>query len=109
MSELRVSARAGVAVAAVFAASVMSGAALAADPDLNGIYWITKYNAKVDLVGGGELPLTAMGKEAYEKNMKGLKDGSIPTTRAASACPMGRCARSPTPTRSRSSRRRPVR
>jgi hypothetical protein len=77
MNDLRVSARAGVAAAAMFAVSVMSGTAFGADPDLNGIYWITKYNAKVELVGGGELPLTAKGKEALEKNMKGLKDGSI--------------------------------
>src|SRR5712671_1442306 len=82
MNDLRVSVqagsvRAGITVAAVLAVSMMSGTAFGADPDLNGIYWITKYNAKVDLVGGGELPLTAKGKEAYEKNMKGLKDGAI--------------------------------
>jgi hypothetical protein len=52
------------ALAAVLAVSMTSGAALGADPDLNGIYWITKYSAKVELVGGGELPLTAKGKDA---------------------------------------------
>jgi hypothetical protein len=65
------------AFAALIAASTLAGPARAADPDLSGIYWITKYNAKVELVGGGELPLTAEGKAAYEKNMAGLKDGSI--------------------------------
>ena len=32
---------------------------------------------KIQVVGGGDLPLTAAGKEAYEKNIAGLKDGSI--------------------------------
>src|SRR6476620_9333723 len=65
------------ALLAGFMVSVVAGPVHAADPDLSGIYWITKYNAKVELVGGGELPLTAEGKAAYEKNMAGLKDGSI--------------------------------
>src|SRR5207249_11579784 len=46
-------------------------------PDLSGIYWATQYNAKIQLVGGGDLPLTAAGRAAYEKNMAGLKDGSV--------------------------------
>jgi len=46
-------------------------------PDFSGIYWATQYNAKVQLVGGGDLPLTAAGRAAYEKNMAGLKDGAI--------------------------------
>ena len=62
MKDLRASVRAGAALAAVLAASMVSGAAYGADPDLSGIYWIGKYNAKVELVGGGELPLTAKGK-----------------------------------------------
>jgi hypothetical protein len=83
MNDLRVSVRAGtslrggMAVAAVLAVSMTSGTAFGADPDLSGIYWITKYNAKVELVGGGELPLTAKGKEAYAKIQAGLKDGSL--------------------------------
>ena len=64
-------------VSALIAAS-SAGAAFAAEaPDLAGIYWITRYDAKVQIVGGGELPLTAEGKAAYEKNIAGLKDGSI--------------------------------
>jgi len=77
MGDLRVCARAGAAVAALFAVSVLSGSAYAEDPDISGIYWITQYNAKVQLVGGGDLPLTPKGKAAYDKNMAGLKDGSI--------------------------------
>jgi hypothetical protein len=67
------------ALAAVFAASVLAGPASGqgAVPDISGTYWATQYNAKVQLVGGGDLPLTAKGKAAYEKNMAGLKDGSI--------------------------------
>src|SRR5262245_7692353 len=49
----------------------------AAIPDLTGIYWATQYNAKIQIAGSGELPLTAAGKAAYDKNVAGLKDGSI--------------------------------
>src|ERR1700722_10073631 len=77
MEYFRVRSRAGLGVAALFAATVLSGAACKADADLSGIYWATEYHPKIQLVGGGELPLTPAGKEAYEKNMAGLKDGSI--------------------------------
>src|SRR5262249_51301664 len=46
-------------------------------PDLSGIYWAIQYNAKIQIVGGGDLPFTAAGKAAYAKNVAGLKDGSI--------------------------------
>jgi len=66
------------AFAAVFVASLAAGPAHGQGvPDISGTYWATQYNAKVQLVGGGELPLTPAGKAAYEKNMVGLKDGSI--------------------------------
>jgi hypothetical protein len=78
MEDLRVRSRGGLGLAALLAATVLSGAAWAADtPDLSGIYWATEYHPKVQVVGGGDLPLTAKGKAAYEKNMAGLKDGSI--------------------------------
>jgi hypothetical protein len=77
MKERRVSVRVGAVVAAL-AASIFSGSAFGQNvPDISGTYWGTRYNAKVEIVGGGDLPLTTKGKEAYEKNMKGLKDGSI--------------------------------
>jgi hypothetical protein len=76
--------RACAGAAALFATAVMSGAAqlsgtaLGADaPDLSGIYWATQYSAKIQLVDGGELPLNPAGKAAYDKNIAGLKDGSI--------------------------------
>src|SRR5947208_4426625 len=58
--------------------AVLSAPAFAQNvPDISGTYWGTRYKAKLEIVGGGELPLTPKGKELYEKNMKGLKDGSI--------------------------------
>ena len=70
-------ARTGTALAASFAMSALSGSAQAQTPDISGTYWATEYHATIQLVGGGDLPLTAAGKAVYEKNMAGLKDGSI--------------------------------
>jgi hypothetical protein len=75
MGSLRAAIRAGSALAVLLAASGPSRAADAI-PDLSGTYWTTRYNAKIQLVGGGDLPLTAGGKAAYDKNIAGLKDGS---------------------------------
>lgn len=65
----------------VFTACVLAGMfsvyGAAETPDLSGIYWATQYNAKIQIAGGGDLPLTAAGKAAYDKNITGLKDGSI--------------------------------
>jgi hypothetical protein len=78
MSELRECLRAGSALAALFAIAMVSESATAAEvPDISGTYWATEYHAKIQVQGGGELPLTEAGKAAYEKNMAGLKDGSI--------------------------------
>jgi hypothetical protein len=79
MEDVRVCARAGVALAAMLAVSVVSGSAYGAGaaPDVSGTYWATQYNAKLQIVGGGDLPLTANGKKAYDMNIAGLKDGSI--------------------------------
>jgi hypothetical protein len=59
------------------------------EPDLSGIYWTKRYNAKVEIVGGGELPFTPAGKKAYETNMAGLKDGSIEDTARTVCVPDG--------------------
>jgi len=48
-----------------------------AAPDIFGTFWATRYDAKIQIVGGGDLPLTADGKAAYVMNIAGLKDGSI--------------------------------
>src|SRR5436309_15020033 len=57
--------------------SALSASAYGQTPDISGTYWATEYRAKIQIVGGGELPLTAAGKEAHEKNIAGLKDGSV--------------------------------
>jgi hypothetical protein len=61
------------ALAAYCAASSAAGAA----SDISGTYWATSYSPKIQVLGGGEPPLNAAGKTAYEKNQAGLKDGSI--------------------------------
>jgi hypothetical protein len=38
-------------------------------PDVSGAYRAPQYHAKIQLVGGGDLPLTPDGKTAYERNM----------------------------------------
>jgi hypothetical protein len=63
---------AGLAVVLSLAA-VGAGAA----PDIAGTYWATSYSAKIEVVGGGEPPLTAAGKAAYAMNQAGLRDGSM--------------------------------
>jgi len=91
MKDLRICARAGSALAAVFAISLLSGSAYGAGatPDISGTYWATEYKAKLVLVGGGELPLTPAGKAAYDKNIAGLKDGSITDTARKFCVPDG--------------------
>jgi hypothetical protein len=79
MSKLRVCAHVGAALATVAAMTGLSDWACRAEgaPDISGTYWATQYNAKIQIVGGGDLPLTAGGKAAYDQNIAGLKDGSI--------------------------------
>jgi hypothetical protein len=79
MRNLRIYTCAGSALAAVIAVSTISVLAYgaSASPDISGIWWATEYHAKIQLVGGGELPLTNKGKAAYAMNIAGLKDGSI--------------------------------
>jgi hypothetical protein len=64
-----------------FASLAMAALSVAAPahaaPDIFGTFWATRYDSKIQIVGGGELPLTAEGKAAYEMNIAGLKDGSI--------------------------------
>src|SRR5437899_725849 len=68
----------GSALMALFVVSILSGSAHGqAAPDLSGVYWATRYSAKIQIVGGGDLPLTPAGKAAYDKNIAGLRDGSI--------------------------------
>jgi len=77
VANFRLSAHVCSACATWCALSALSASAYGQTPDISGTYWATEYRAKIQIVGGGELPLTAAGKEAYEKNIAGLKDGSI--------------------------------
>ena len=77
MGSFRLLVRAGSASATLCAISALSASAYGQTPDISGTYWATEYRAKIEIVGSGELPLTAAGKEAYEKNIAGLKEGSI--------------------------------
>ena len=79
MEAVRIHAPTGAAVAVALVFSVMAGSAHGAGttPDITGTYWATRYYGKLPIVGGGDLPLTAMGKEAYAKNQAGLKGSEI--------------------------------
>jgi hypothetical protein len=79
MSNLSTCARTGAACAIAGAVAILSHRAFGAEgqPDISGTYWATQYSAKIQIVGGGDLPLTAAGKAAYDANIAGLKDGSI--------------------------------
>jgi hypothetical protein len=76
MRNLLVWVHAGSTVAAL-ATTALSGLAYGQTPDISGTYWTTEYHPKIQLVGGGDLPLTPEGKTAYEKNIAGLKKGTI--------------------------------
>jgi hypothetical protein len=77
VANFRLSVHARSACAAWCALAALSGSAYGQTPDISGTYWASEYHAKIQIVGGGELPLTTPGKTAYDKNIAGLKDGSI--------------------------------
>src|SRR6266550_3259351 len=80
MEGSRVSVCAGSSLAALLLTGMVYGSAsyaAAAIPDLSGTYWATEYHAKIQVLGGGDPPLNAAGKAAYQTNQAGLKDGSI--------------------------------
>jgi hypothetical protein len=78
----------------VLAAAVLTGCLLAASApaqqggsvrDVWGVWWVTKYRAKLELIGGGDIPYNDKGQAQYRKNIAGLKDGSI-TDEARRVC-----------------------
>jgi hypothetical protein len=89
VASVRISVRVGSAWAALFGLTGLFGPAYGQTPDISGTYWATKFHAKIEVVGGGDLPLTAAGREAYEKNIAGLKDGSIVDTARRYCVPDG--------------------
>src|SRR5580700_4138922 len=64
-------------IALWFALTMAAGSAASAAPDISGTYWATSYSPKIEVVGGGDPPLNAAGKAAYEMNQAALKDGSL--------------------------------
>ena len=68
---------AGLAFALAMTANSALNSAAGAAPDLSGTYWATSYSPNIQVMGGGDPPLNAAGKAAYETNQAGLKDGSI--------------------------------
>jgi hypothetical protein len=68
---------ASLAVSSLAVAALAVSAPAHAAPDIFGTFWATRYDAKIQIVGGGDLPLTPEGKAAYAMNIAGLKDGSI--------------------------------
>jgi hypothetical protein len=69
--------RIGLSFALAMAAHAAACSAAVAARDISGTYWAMSYTPKIQVVGGGDPPLNAMGNAAYEMNQKGLKDGSI--------------------------------
>ena len=45
--------------------------------NISGVWWTQSYSPKIQIVGGGELPLTDKGKAQYAKNVADLKAGTI--------------------------------
>jgi len=63
-------------IGAVLAAAIAFGPTAHA-ADISGTYWATTYSPRIQVLGGGDPPLSAAGKAAYAMNQAGLKDGSI--------------------------------
>lgn len=74
---MRVSGGVWLGLSLMASAAIAACAAPATPPGLAGTYWATEYHPGIQVVGGGELPLTEAGKAAHARNMAGLKDGSI--------------------------------
>ena len=64
-------------LAAVAVAVPGASAAAPAEQDISGVWWASTYSPNISLIGGGALPYNAAGKAAYDKNIAGLKDGSL--------------------------------
>src|SRR5207245_1082835 len=70
---MKVSCVCGIGLSFAIALNSAAGAA----PDISGTYWATSYSPTIPVLGGGDPPLNAAGKAAYEMTRAGLKDGSI--------------------------------
>jgi hypothetical protein len=73
-------------VPVVYLSAACAAAEGPSDPrDLSGVYWAREYHAKIQVAGGGDLPLTEAGRTAYARNIAGLADGTI-VDRARTYC-----------------------
>ena len=91
---MKVVRRCGIGLSFALAMAAWSAACTAATaaPDISGTYWASSYSPIIQVLGGGEAPLNAAGKSAYEINRAGLKDGSI-VDKARRVCVPFRCRR----------------
>jgi hypothetical protein len=89
VKSISISVGVSLACATLCAVSPLSGSAYGETPDISGTYWATEYHPKIQIVGGADLPLTAAGRQAYDKNIAGLKAGSIVDTARRYCVPDG--------------------
>jgi len=79
---------AAVAVA-IFAGCALVGSASAQQgegvQDVWGVWWVTSYSSKIQIIGGGDIPYNDKGQAEYRKNIAGLKNGST-TDEARRVC-----------------------
>ena len=62
MDDLRLRRAAVTSLGLVLGAALLAGPAFAQAPDISGTYWATEYHPKIQIVGGGELPLYPRGQ-----------------------------------------------
>ncbi|HEY4406758.1 MAG TPA: hypothetical protein VGN55_19105 [Xanthobacteraceae bacterium] len=74
---------------AIFAGCALAGSAWGQQgegvQDVWGVWWVTRYSPKIEIIGGGDIPYNDKGQAEYRKNIASLKDGSI-TDEARRVC-----------------------
>jgi hypothetical protein len=74
---------------AIFAGCAVVGSASAQQGEgvqnVWGVWWVTRYSPKIEIIGGGDIPYNDKGRTEYWKNIASLKDGSI-TDEARRVC-----------------------
>jgi hypothetical protein len=80
--------RAAVAVAIVAGCALVGSASAQQGEGVQevwGVWWVTRYSPKIEIIGGGDIPYNDKGQAEYRKNIASLKDGSI-TDEARRVC-----------------------
>lgn len=57
--------------------SVLLISAVSADGNISGIWWATTYSPKIQILEGGDPPLSPAGTVEYAKNQAGLRNGTL--------------------------------